>query len=186
MTTNGQAPFVTIFMYLRDDDPYIKENAMIIEEILRQRIQGIKNKDGVYVTPAFPKLIYVLSENNIHEDSEYYYLTKLAAECTAKRIYPDYISEKIMKENYDGEVFGCMGCRSFLSEWKDPETGEKKWEGRLTTSKVKPTLNDVNARKSGVIVFNTIANGRSYIRMDMQSPIIDLLAYHTKHLEYAS
>jgi anaerobic ribonucleoside-triphosphate reductase len=173
-------------MYLREGDPYIKENAMIIEEILKQRIQGIKNKAGVYVTPAFPKLIYVLSENNIHEDSEYFYLTKLAAECTAKRIYPDYISEKVMKENYDGEVFGCMGCRSFLSAWVDPKTGEKKWEGRLTTLKVKPTLNDVNARKSGVVVFDTIANGRSYIRMDMQFPIHDLSAYHTKHLEYAS
>ena len=109
-TSNGQSPFVTIFMYLRDDDPYVEEHAMIIEEILRQRMQGLKNKAGVYVTPTFPKLIYVLGENNINPDSKYYYLTRLAAECTAKRMYPDYISEKVMKENYDGSVFGCMGC----------------------------------------------------------------------------
>lgn len=97
-------------MYLRDDDPYVEEHAMIIKEILKQRMTGIKNKSGVYITPTFPKLIYVLGENNITEDSKYYEITRLAAECTAKRMYPDYISEKVMKENYDGSVFGCMGC----------------------------------------------------------------------------
>lgn len=112
MTTNGQSPFVTIFMYLNDADPYIEENAMIIEEILKQRMEGIKNKDGIYITPAFPKLIYVLSENNCLKGGKYDYLTHIAAQCSAKRMYPDYISEKIMKEQYDGEVFGCMGCVS--------------------------------------------------------------------------
>ena len=110
MTTNGQSPFVTIFMYLRKDDPYKKENAMIIEEILKQRIDGVKNKYGVAVTPTFPKLIYVLTEENHLAGGDYDYLTRLAVKCSAKRMYPDYISEKIMKENYDGEVFGCMGC----------------------------------------------------------------------------
>lgn len=109
-TSNGQSPFVTIFMYLRDDDPYIEENAMIIEEILTQRLEGIENKAGVKSTPTFPKLVYVLSENNCLKGGKYDYITRLAAKCTAKRIYPDYISEKVMKENYDGEVFGCMGC----------------------------------------------------------------------------
>lgn len=109
-TSNGQSPFVTIFMYLREDDPYIEENAMIIEEILKQRLEGIENKAGVKSTPTFPKLVYVLSENNCLKGGKYDYLTHLAAKCTAKRIYPDYISEKVMKENYDGEVFGCMGC----------------------------------------------------------------------------
>ena len=112
MTTNGQSPFVTVFMYLRDDDPYIEENALIIEEILKQRLEGIKSKEGDYTTPEFPKLIYVLSENNCLKGGKYDYLTHLAAKCSAKRMYPDYISEKIMKEQYDGEVFGCMGCVS--------------------------------------------------------------------------
>ena len=112
LSTNGQSPFVTIFMYLRDDDPYLEENALIIEEILRQRLVGLKNKAGVYVTPTFPKLVYVLSENNCLKGGKYDYLTHLAAECTAKRIYPDYISEKVMKEHYDGEVFGCINDKS--------------------------------------------------------------------------
>lgn len=110
MTTNGQAPFVTLFMYLRDDDPYIEENAMIFEEIFKQRYEGFKNKQGVPVTPAFPKLVYVIGKNNCLQGGKYDYLTHLAAKCTAKRMYPDYISEKVMMENYDGEVFGCMGC----------------------------------------------------------------------------
>ena len=112
---------------------------MIIEEILRQRIEGVKNKNGVPVTPTFPKLIYVVTENSCLKGGKYDYLTKLAAECTARRLYPDYISEKVMKENYNGEVFGCMGCRSFLSSWKDPVTGEMKWEGRFNQGVV--TLN---------------------------------------------
>ncbi|SHH27575.1 ribonucleoside-triphosphate reductase class III catalytic subunit [Anaerosphaera aminiphila DSM 21120] len=130
MTSNGQAPFVTLFMYLEDNDPYIDEVAQIIEEILKQRIQGIKNESGVYVTPAFPKLIYVLDENNIKKDSKYYYLTSLAIRCTAKRMYPDYISAKKMRENYEGNVFAPMGCRAFLPPWKN-EKGQYQFEGRF-------------------------------------------------------
>lgn len=109
MTTNGQSPFVTIFMHLEDDDPYIEENALIIEEILKQRYEGIKNEAGVYVTPAFPKLVYVLDENNCLKGNKYDYLTKLAVKCSSKRMYPDYISAKKMRENYEGNVFSPMG-----------------------------------------------------------------------------
>ena len=130
MTSNGQAPFVTLFMWLEDDDQYVDEVAMIIEEILKQRIQGIKNDAGVYVTPAFPKLIYVLDENNINKDSKYYYLTSLAVRCTAKRMYPDYISAKKMRANYEGNVFSPMGCRAFLPPYKD-EKDNYKFEGRF-------------------------------------------------------
>lgn len=139
MTTNGQSPFVTLFLNLKADDPYIEENALIIEEILKQRLQGIKNKSGVYVTPAFPKLIYVLDEHNCLKGGKYDYLTKLAVECSSKRMYPDYISAKKMRENYEGEVFSCMGCRSFLSPWKD-ENGEYKWEGRFNQGVVSLNL----------------------------------------------
>lgn len=130
MTSNGQAPFVTLFMHTDEDDPYLDETVKIIEEILKQRIKGIKNEVGVYVTPAFPKLIYVLDENNIKDDSKYYPLTRLAGECTAKRMYPDYISAKEMKKNYEGNVFSPMGCRAFLPPYKD-ENGEYKFEGRF-------------------------------------------------------
>lgn len=130
MTSNGQAPFVTLFMWLEDNDQYVDEVAMIIEEILKQRIQGIKNDAGVYVTPAFPKLIYVLDENNINKDSKYYYLTSLAIRCTAKRMYPDYISAKKMRANYEGNVFSPMGCRAFLPPYKD-QKGNYKFEGRF-------------------------------------------------------
>ena len=130
MTTNGQSPFVTLFLYLREGDEYIEENAMIIEEILRQRYQGIKNEKGVYVTPAFPKLVYVLDENNCLQGGKYDYITKLAVKCSSKRLYPDYISAKKMRENYEGNVFSPMGCRSFLSPWKD-ENGNYKFEGRF-------------------------------------------------------
>ena len=119
MTTNGQSPFVTLFLNLDENNEYIEENAMIVEEILRQRLEGIKNEKGVYVTPAFPKLIYVLDENNCLKGGKYDYITKLAVKCSAKRMYPDYISAKKMRENYEGNVFSCMGCRSFLSPWKD-------------------------------------------------------------------
>ena len=121
MTTNGQSPFVTVFMYLNEakDEREKADLALIIDETLKQRYQGVKNEDGVWVTPAFPKLIYVLEEDNIHEDSQYYYLTKLAARCTAKRMVPDYISEKKMKELKEGNCFPVMGCRSALSAWKD-------------------------------------------------------------------
>ncbi|MDE6597213.1 MAG: anaerobic ribonucleoside-triphosphate reductase [Clostridia bacterium] len=139
MTTNGQSPFVTLFMYLDENDEYIEENALIIEEILKQRYQGIKNEKGVYVTPAFPKLIYVLDENNCLKGGKYDYLTKLAVKCSSKRLYPDYISAKKMRENYEGNVFSPMGCRSFLSPWKD-ENGEYKFEGRFNQGVVSINL----------------------------------------------
>ena len=139
MTTNGQTPFVTLFLNLQPDDPYIKENAMIIEEILRQRLEGVKNEAGVYVTPAFPKLVYVLDEHNCLKGGEYDYLTKLAVKCSAKRMYPDYISAKKMRENYEGNVFSPMGCRSFLSPWKD-ENGNYKFEGRFNQGVVSINL----------------------------------------------
>ena len=139
MTTNGQSPFVTLFLHLEDGDPYIKENAMIIEEILRQRYEGIKNESGIYVTPAFPKLVYVLDECNCLKGGEYDYLTKMAVKCSAKRMYPDYISAKKMREIYDGNVFSPMGCRSFLSPWKD-ENGNYKFEGRFNQGVVSINL----------------------------------------------
>lgn len=139
MTTNGQSPFVTLFLNLEKDDEYIEENAMIIEEILRQRLEGIKNEKGVYVTPAFPKLIYVLDEHNCLKGGEYDYITKLAVKCSSKRLYPDYISAKKMRENYEGNVFSCMGCRSFLSPWKDKD-GNYKWEGRFNQGVVSLNL----------------------------------------------
>ena len=145
MTTNGQSPFVTLFLHLEKDDPYIKENAMIIEEILRQRYQGIKNESGVYVTPAFPKLVYVLDEFNSLKGGEYDYLTKIAVKCSAKRMYPDYISAKKMRENYEGNVFSPMGCRSFLSPWKD-ENGNYKFEGRFNQGVV-----SINLPQIGII-----------------------------------
>ena len=142
MTTNGQAPFVTLFLHLEKDDPYIKENAMIIEEVLRQRYEGIKNEAGVYVTPAFPKLVYVLDDFNNLTGGEYDYLTELAVKCSAKRMYPDYISAKKMRENYEGNVFSPMGCRSFLSPWKD-ENGNYKFEGRFNQGVVSINLPQV-------------------------------------------
>lgn len=151
MTTNGQAPFVTVFMYLGEaSDPQTKRDlALMIEETLRQRYQGVKNESGVWITPAFPKLIYVLEEDNIHEDSPYYYLTKLAAKCTAKRLVPDYISEKIMKQLKGDNCFPSMGCRSFLSPWRD-ESGRYKFYGRLNKGVVTINLVDValSAKKS--------------------------------------
>ena len=148
MTTNGQSPFVTLFLNLDENDEYIEENAMIIEEILRQRIEGIKNEVGVYVTPAFPKLIYVLDEHNCLKGGKYDYLTKLAIKCSAKRMYPDYISAKKMRENYEGNVFSCMGCRSFLSPWKD-ENGNYKWEGRFNQGVVSLNLPQIAILSKG-------------------------------------
>lgn len=139
MTTNGQSPFVTLFLYLDEKDEYIEENAQIIEEILRQRIEGIKNEKGVYVTPAFPKLIYVLDECNCLKGGKYDYITEMAVRCSAKRMYPDYISAKMMRENYEGNVFSPMGCRSFLSPWKD-ENGNYKFEGRFNQGVVSLNL----------------------------------------------
>lgn len=139
MTTNGQAPFVTLFMHFDPNSEYAKEAALIDEEILKQRIMGVKNEANVYITPAFPKLIYVLDEHNIHPDAPYYYLTELAAQCTAKRMYPDYISAKKMKENYEGNVFSPMGCRAFLSPWKN-EKGEYVFDGRFNMGVVSLNL----------------------------------------------
>lgn len=141
-SSNGQTPFVSIFMYLNEEPEYIKETAMIIEEMLNLRYEGMENEFGVKVTPAFPKLLYVLDENNIHEDSEYYYLTQLAAKCAARRMNPDFISAKVMKENFDGQVFPCMGCRSFLSLWKDVN-GVYKFYGRFNRGVVSINLVDV-------------------------------------------
>lgn len=139
MTTNGQSPFVTLFLHLDEEDEYIEENARIIYEILRQRLEGIKNEKGVYVTPAFPKLIYVLDENNSLKGGKYDYITKLAVKCSSKRLYPDYISAKKMRENYEGNVFSPMGCRSFLSTWQDEE-GNYKFEGRFNQGVVSLNL----------------------------------------------
>lgn len=148
MTTNGQSPFVTLFLNLDKNDPYIEENAIIIEEILRQRLEGIKNEKGVYVTPAFPKLIYVLDEHNCLRGGQYDYITKLAVRCSAKRMYPDYISAKKMRENYEGNVFSCMGCRSFLTPWKD-ENGEYKFEGRFNQGVVSLNLPQIGILAKG-------------------------------------
>ena len=139
MTTNGQSPFVTLFLHLKEDDPYLKETAMIVEEILRQRLQGIKNDKGVYVTPAFPKLVYVLDEINCLKGGKYDYITHLAVKCSAKRMYPDYISAKKMRENYEGNVFSPMGCRSFLAPWKNEE-GKYQFEGRFNQGVVSINL----------------------------------------------
>ncbi len=148
MTTNGQSPFVTLFLNLEKDDPYIEENAMIIEEIIKQRYEGIKNDQGVYITPAFPKLVYVLDEHNCLKGGKYDYLTKLAVKCSSKRLYPDYISAKKMRENYEGNVFSPMGCRSFLSPWKD-ENGNYKFEGRFNQGVVSINLPQIGILADG-------------------------------------
>ncbi len=156
LTTNGQAPFVTVFMYLGEakNEQEKKDLALIIEETLEQRYRGVKNEDGVWITPAFPKLVYVLEEDNIHDDSEYYYLTKLAAKCTARRMVPDYISEKIMlrdkvDKNGVGHCYTCMGCRSFLTPYIDPETNEPKYYGRFNQGVVTLNLVDIALSSGG-------------------------------------
>ena len=148
MTTNGQSPFVTLFMHIVEGDEYEKEVAQIIEEILKQRLQGIKNSEGHYITPAFPKLIYVLDECNNLSGGKYDYITKLAVKCSAKRLYPDYISAKKMREIYEGNVFSPMGCRSFLSPYKD-ENGEYKFEGRFNQGVVSINLPQIAIMASG-------------------------------------
>ncbi len=148
MTTNGQSPFVTLFMHFDPKLEYAKEASMITEEILKQRIQGIKNETGVYVTPAFPKLIYVLDEHNVTEDSEYWYLTEIAAECTAKRMYPDYISAKKMRAMYEGNVFSPMGCRAFLSPYKNKE-GKYVCDGRFNQGVVTINLPQIGILAEG-------------------------------------
>ena len=156
LTTNGQAPFVTVFMYLNEakNEQEKKDLAMIIEETLLQRYQGVKNEQGVWITPAFPKLIYVLEEDNITEDSPYWYLTQMAAKCTAKRMVPDYISEKKMLElkvdkNGEGHCYTCMGCRSFLTPYVDPETNQPKYYGRFNQGVVTINLVDVALSSGG-------------------------------------
>ena len=155
LTTNGQAPFITVFMYLgeTEDEQTKADLAMIIEEVLEQRYKGVKNEKGVWITPAFPKLIYVLEEDNIHPDSKYYYLTKLSAKCTAKRMVPDYISEKIMLQNKvdkngDGHCYTCMGCRSFLTPYVD-ENGKPKYYGRFNQGVVTVNLVDIGLSAKG-------------------------------------
>ena len=150
-TTNGQAPFLSVCLYLGETEEYKEELAMIIEEVLKQRILGMKNEKGVFITPAFPKLLYVLEDDNIHEDSKYWYLTELAAKCTAKRMVPDYISEKKMLElkidkNGEGHCYPCMGCRSFLTPYVDPKTNKPKYYGRFNQGVV--TINLVDAALS--------------------------------------
>lgn len=156
LTTNGQAPFVTVFMYLGEakNAQEKADLAMIIEETLRQRIQGVKNEKGVWITPAFPKLIYVLEEDNIHEGAPYWYLTELAAKCTAKRMVPDYISEKKMLEykvdkNGEGHCYTCMGCRSFLTPYIDPQTNKPKYYGRFNQGVVTLNLVDIACSSGG-------------------------------------
>ena len=158
LTTNGQAPFVTVFMYLGEThDPQTKHDlALIIEEVLRQRYEGVKNEAGVWITPAFPKLIYVLEEDNIRPDTPYYYLTELSAKCTARRMVPDYISEKKMLElkvdkNGSGNCYPCMGCRSFLTPYVDPETNKPKYYGRFNQGVVTINLPDVALSSEGNI-----------------------------------
>ena len=153
-TTNGQAPFLSVCLYLGETEEYKEELALIIEEVLKQRIQGMKNERGVWITPAFPKLLYVLEEDNISEGSKYWYLTKLAAECTAKRMVPDYISEKIMKQlkidkNGNGNCYPCMGCRSFLTPYVDPKTNKPKYYGRFNQGVVSINLVDVALSSDG-------------------------------------
>lgn len=148
MTTNGQSPFVTLFLEIDEKDPYINEVAMIIEEILKQRYEGIKNEKGVYITPAFPKLVYVLDECNALKGGKYDYLTKLAVKCSSKRMYPDYISAKKMRENYEGNVFSPMGCRSFLSPYKNAE-GKYIFEGRFNQGVV-----SLNLAQIGILAAN--------------------------------
>ena len=153
-TTNGQAPFLSVCLYLGETEEYKEELALIIEEILKQRIEGMKNEKGVYITPAFPKLLYVLEEDNVTENSKYWYLTKLAAECTAKRMVPDYISEKMMKKykidkNGNGNCYPCMGCRSFLTPYVDPKTNQPKYYGRFNQGVVTINLVDVALSSGG-------------------------------------
>ena len=148
MTTNGQSPFVTLFLNIEEDDEYVEEVVLIVKEILAQRLEGIKNEKGIYTTPTFPKLIYVLHEYNALEGGKYDEVTELAAACSAKRLYPDYISAKEMRKIYEGNVFSCMGCRSFLSPWKD-ENGEYKFEGRFNQGVVSLNLPQIGIVANG-------------------------------------
>lgn len=148
MTTNGQSPFVTLFLNIEEDDEYVEEVVLIVKEILAQRLEGIKNEEGIYTTPTFPKLIYVLHEHNALEGGKYDEVTELAAACSAKRLYPDYISAKEMRKIYEGNVFSCMGCRSFLSPWQD-EAGNYKFEGRFNQGVVSLNLPQIGIIAQG-------------------------------------
>lgn len=153
-TSNGQSPFLSVFMYISENHEYEKENAMIIEEFIRQRIQGMKNEVGVWITPAFPKLLYVLDENNVHENSPFWYITEVAAECVSKRMMPDFISAKHMRQNYEGNVFGCMGCRAWLSPYSgdiNNEDGRYKWYGRFNMGLTSINLADCGLSAQGNI-----------------------------------
>ncbi len=161
MTTNGQSPFVTLFMFFEPDDPYAEEAAMITEEILKQRLEGIKNEKNVFITPAFPKLVYVLDEHNITADAPYYYLTELAAKCTAKRMYPDYISAKRMRETYEGNVYSPMGCRSFLSPWKN-DKGDYQFDGRFNMGVV-----SLNLPQIGLITMQSEREDKEKVFFDL-------------------
>ena len=202
MTTNGQAPFITVFMYL-DEVPegQLRDDlAAVIEEMLHQRILGVKNEQGVYITPAFPKLIYVLEEDNIHEDSPYWYLTELAARCTAKRMVPDYISEKKMKELKlskgetpgHGDVYTCMGCRSFLTPdrsgngWNNVanagnyEPGKPKYYGRFNQGVVTINLVDVALSSGGAISYMEVPNMQNNI-----DAVLEVMKFIYDHIMYA-
>ncbi|MBE6022320.1 MAG: anaerobic ribonucleoside-triphosphate reductase [Cellulosilyticum sp.] len=159
MTTNGQSPFVTLFLNIEEEDEYVEEVVLIVKEILAQRLEGIKNEKGIYTTPTFPKLIYVLHEHNALEGGKYDEVTELAAACSAKRLYPDYISAKEMRKIYEGNVFSCMGCRSFLSPWKD-EKGEYKFEGRFNQGVVSLNLPQIGiiARGNEEVFWNLLDN----------------------------
>jgi len=159
MTTNGQSPFVTLFLNIEEEDEYVEEVVLIVKEILAQRLEGIKNEKGIYTTPTFPKLIYVLHEHNALEGGRYDEVTELAAACSAKRLYPDYISAKEMRKIYEGNVFSCMGCRSFLSPWKD-EKGEYKFEGRFNQGVVSLNLPQIGiiARGNEEVFWNLLDN----------------------------
>ena len=159
MTTNGQSPFVTLFLNIEEEDEYVEEVVLIVKEILAQRLQGIKNEKGIYTTPTFPKLIYVLHEHNALEGGKYDEVTELAAACSAKRLYPDYISAKEMRKIYEGNVFSCMGCRSFLSPWKDEE-GNYKFEGRFNQGVVSLNLPQIGIIANGneEIFWNLLEN----------------------------
>lgn len=153
-TSNGQSPFLSVFMYINENPEYERETAMIIEEFIRQRTNGMKNEVGAWITPAFPKLLYVLDENNIHEDSKYWYITELAGECISKRMMPDLISAKHMRQNYEGNVFGCMGCRAWLSPYKgdiNNEEGQYKWYGRFNMGLTSINLADCGLSAQGNI-----------------------------------
>lgn len=151
-TSNGQAPFLSVLMYISENPEYETETAMLIEEMLKQRIKGMQNEVGAWVTPAFPKLLYVTDENNIYEDSKYFYLTQLAAECVAKRMMPDFLSAKILKQNYEGNVVAPMGCRAFLSPYKGPinnTEGQYKWWGRFNMGLTSINLADAGLSAQG-------------------------------------